>query len=131
MGKLDGKVSIVTGAGQGIGRGISIAFVKEGAKVVIASRETASDGELLKIAITANSVSIMQATPTTWRLLLAAGWVGGNEFTVMCGGEALPQDLAAQLFNSAGSVWSCRNRMAQSISVSPLQIPRCIFSMQR
>lgn len=77
-----------------------------GAKVVIASRETASDGELLKSAITTNSVSIMQATPTTWRLLLAAGWVGGNKFKVMCGGEALPQDLAAQLFNSAGSVWN-------------------------
>jgi len=38
MGQLDGKISIVTGAGTGIGLGISRAFVKEGATVVMASR---------------------------------------------------------------------------------------------
>jgi len=36
MGKLDGKVAIVTGSGQGIGRGMAIAMAKEGAKVVVA-----------------------------------------------------------------------------------------------
>lgn len=33
--KLNGKVAIVTGAGQGIGRGIALALAKEGAKVVV------------------------------------------------------------------------------------------------
>lgn len=33
MGVLDGKVAIVTGAGQGIGRGISLAMAKEGASI--------------------------------------------------------------------------------------------------
>ena len=36
MGKLEGKIAIVTGAGQGIGKGIAIAMAKEGARVVIA-----------------------------------------------------------------------------------------------
>ena len=36
MGKLDGKVAIVTGAGQGVGRGVAVALAKEGARVVIA-----------------------------------------------------------------------------------------------
>ena len=38
MGQLDGKIGIITGGGGYIGRGIARAFVKEGAKVVIAER---------------------------------------------------------------------------------------------
>ena len=38
MGRLTERVAIVTGAGQGIGRGVARAFAGEGACVVIASR---------------------------------------------------------------------------------------------
>ena len=34
--RLQNKIAIITGAGSGIGRGIALAFVKEGAKVVVA-----------------------------------------------------------------------------------------------
>jgi meso-butanediol dehydrogenase/(S,S)-butanediol dehydrogenase/diacetyl reductase len=34
MGKLEGKIAIVTGAGSGFGRATSVLFAKEGAKVV-------------------------------------------------------------------------------------------------
>ncbi len=36
MGRLEGRVAIVTGAGQGIGRGIALVFARQGSKVVIA-----------------------------------------------------------------------------------------------
>jgi NAD(P)-dependent dehydrogenase (short-subunit alcohol dehydrogenase family) len=38
MGRLDGKVAIVTGAGQGVGRGIALALAKEGASLVVVGR---------------------------------------------------------------------------------------------
>ena len=48
----------------------------------------------------------MQATPATWRLLLAAGWQATPHLRVLCGGEAMPRELAAQLLARAGEVWN-------------------------
>ena len=40
MGQLDGKISIITGAGTGIGRGVARAYSREGSTLVIASRNS-------------------------------------------------------------------------------------------
>ncbi len=38
MGQLDGKIAVITGAGSGIGKGIALAFAREGASLVAAAR---------------------------------------------------------------------------------------------
>ncbi len=77
-----------------------------GAKVLIASREVAADGNLLMRLLADSRASVMQATPATWRLLLEAGWRGNNTFKILCGGEALPRELATDLVRCGGSLWN-------------------------
>lgn len=77
-----------------------------GASVVIAGREVASDGRLLAEAISLSHTTIMQATPATWRLLLESGWQGHPPLKILCGGEALPKQLAEQLHPRCGSLWN-------------------------
>ncbi|WKG03978.1 SDR family NAD(P)-dependent oxidoreductase [Mycolicibacterium sp. HK-90] len=45
MGILDGKVALITGAGQGVGRGIAMAMAREGAGIAVVDRngETAAE----------------------------------------------------------------------------------------
>jgi amino acid adenylation domain-containing protein len=77
-----------------------------GARVAIAPRESAMDGTLLAELIRECAANILQATPSTWRLLLEAGWKPQPSFKMLCGGEALPRDLADQLLNTEGVLWN-------------------------
>ncbi|HEY7350649.1 MAG TPA: amino acid adenylation domain-containing protein [Ktedonobacterales bacterium] len=77
-----------------------------GARVVIASRETAVSGTVLAETMARTGTTVMQATPVTWRLLLEAGWSGDPRLKMLCGGEALPRDLAQQLLNKCASLWN-------------------------
>jgi amino acid adenylation domain-containing protein len=79
-----------------------------GGTVVIATREQAGDGGQLRALIERESVNVLQATPTTWRLLLAAGWKAtpGKTFKALCGGEAMPRDLARELVAAGAELWN-------------------------
>jgi surfactin family lipopeptide synthetase A len=77
-----------------------------GAKVILASREVASDGFQLLAQLNDSVPTVMQATPATWRMLIAAGWTGNSQLKILCGGEALPQNLADRLSELSGEVWN-------------------------
>ncbi|MEW5861365.1 MAG: amino acid adenylation domain-containing protein [Cyanobacteriota bacterium] len=77
-----------------------------GSRVVVVPREIASDGAQLLTTLTNSGATIMQATPATWRMLLAAGWQGTKNLKILCGGEALPRQLAAQLLVRGDRLWN-------------------------
>ena len=77
-----------------------------GAQVVLASRDEASDGKALRRLLEVRAATVMQATPSTWRMLIDAGWMGNRSFRALIGGEPLPGDLAEQLRQRTAEVWN-------------------------
>ncbi|MDF5721896.1 MAG: amino acid adenylation domain-containing protein [Rhizonema sp. PD37] len=77
-----------------------------GAKLVLANRETVRDGFELKQLLEQTQATVMQATPATWRLLLAADWRPNGLFRGFCGGEAIPIDLATSILNLGVELWN-------------------------
>jgi amino acid adenylation domain-containing protein/thioester reductase-like protein len=77
-----------------------------GARVVLVTRDVASDAAELIKALHSSSATVMQATPATWRMLLAAGWQGYSTLKILCGGEAISRDLADRLLERSASVWN-------------------------
>ena len=77
-----------------------------GAKLVIASREQAVDPTLLGRLLDETSATVMQATPSTWRMLVESGWMGSVNLRMWCGGEALPADLAENLLSRGRELWN-------------------------
>ena len=77
-----------------------------GARVVIAAQETVSDSAKLANLIAKSGATMMQATPATWRLLIEGGWRGKRNLRILCGGEALPQPLAAALRARGSDAWN-------------------------
>lgn len=77
-----------------------------GASIHIASELEAKDGQKLLDIIHKNQVSIMQATPVTWQIMIESGWERSPKLTCLCGGEAMPRQLATDLLNRCHSVWN-------------------------
>ncbi|HST63247.1 MAG TPA: amino acid adenylation domain-containing protein, partial [Longimicrobium sp.] len=77
-----------------------------GARVVVGSRDEVVDGLALARTIVREGVTVMQATPATWRMLVQTGWSGAPALRALCGGEALTAELAEALLARAGEVWN-------------------------
>ncbi|HVF90389.1 MAG TPA: amino acid adenylation domain-containing protein [Blastocatellia bacterium] len=77
-----------------------------GARLVLASREVASNGRRLIAELARSKATVLQATPATWRLLAAARWAGDKRLRIFCGGEALRPELAEQLLDRGAELWN-------------------------
>ena len=77
-----------------------------GARVAIASRDTVTNGHALARALEQVGATMLQATPVTWRLLVNSGWQGKADLIALCGGEALPRDLAEQLLSRVNTLYN-------------------------
>ena len=77
-----------------------------GAKIVLASREVASDGGQLLDLLQRSGATFIDATPATYRLLFEAGFEGDPNLKVICTGEAMPMELGQRLVQCVGSLWN-------------------------
>lgn len=95
-----------------------------GARLELVSVETATDGPALAELLQNQEITVLQATPATWRLLVEAGWEGAPGFRALCGGEALPPDLAESLLERVGELWNLYGPTETTIWSTAVRIER-------
>ena len=105
-----------------------------GGSVVLASDEVTADGRALRGLFEACGANYLQATPSTFRMLLEAGFEGAEDLTLICGGEAWETSLAIaladrceRLFNAYGpteaTVWATLARIERNATSVPMGRP--------
>lgn len=77
-----------------------------GATIVLADTESTRDGRLLLGILEEKEISIMQATPSTWQMMIDSGWEKQYPIKILSGGEALPKDLADKLEDLSSELWN-------------------------
>jgi len=77
-----------------------------GARLVIATAGQTLDGRDLLALMDEEHVTILQATPVTWELLIDAGWRASPGLKMLCGGEALSRRLADRLLERGRELWN-------------------------
>jgi amino acid adenylation domain-containing protein len=77
-----------------------------GASCIVASREASREPRQLWRMLEDHDITVMQATPSAWKLLIDAGWKGKANLKILCGGEAMSRDLAGELMERASAVWN-------------------------
>ena len=75
-----------------------------GGTLIVASNDECADGFKLRDRL--DTATVMQATPASWRLLLEAGFASSPRLKMLCGGEALPRELADRLLEGGGELWN-------------------------
>jgi len=77
-----------------------------GARVIIAAGDEVLDPARLSQQLEMSGATLMQATPSLWRMLVESGWKGDARLTVVSGGETLSRRLADDLLERSSVVWN-------------------------
>lgn len=77
-----------------------------GATIVLAQKSEVSNGAALIKLLEENSVTMLQATPATWNILLYSGWKGNKNLKALCGGEAISIKLIERLLPCVKELWN-------------------------
>ncbi|WBF45734.1 non-ribosomal peptide synthetase [Serratia rubidaea] len=77
-----------------------------GGSVRIAASHSPRDAAKLADYLADPRITMVQATPSGWSLLLSAGWQPRHGLTMLCGGEVLPQDTADRLCQPGTKLWN-------------------------
>lgn len=76
-----------------------------GSRLVLAGIDYARDPVSLAALLRSSGATLMQASPTTWRMLDESGWVAPPGFHRVSGGEALGAELVDRFGNTETGVW--------------------------
>ncbi len=93
-----------------------------GARLVMIPRDATMDGVDLADWMARNGATFMQATATTWQLLVDAGWKGSAALKICAGGEALPRALADELRTRCASLWNVYGPTETTVWSSVLEL---------
>lgn len=77
-----------------------------GAELLLIDPATARNGEALAEVLSDKTITFIQTTPATLRLLLEAGWRGHDKLRLISCAEALPMDLAQTLLKLCRELWN-------------------------
>jgi amino acid adenylation domain-containing protein len=77
-----------------------------GARLCVVPRDAVVDARRLNRLISEAGITFMQATPSTWQMLVEAGWTGSGDLTVVSSGEPLPPLLAKSLRSRCAALWN-------------------------
>jgi amino acid adenylation domain-containing protein len=78
-----------------------------GSRIVLTSRAETSDPLALRDLLHRTQPALMQATPSTWRMLVEVGWTGSPGLKILVGGEKVTRELADALLERGSAVWNC------------------------
>jgi D-alanine--poly(phosphoribitol) ligase subunit 1 len=89
-----------------------------GGALIAAPAGTGADPAIFAAAVAEFRPTVIQATPSFWRLALAWGWTGAPDVRIWCGGEALTPSLAEQLMPRCAELWNMYGPTEATIWVS-------------